>query len=423
MDGFPRAVRPVQDPLGLYFRVCRNDHSTLLLRLQEDPTISGAVLDASYEHFHEDLRRELREKNFEAVLDPSLLELATLGGFERPRLQRLPWAGRRKHTPDDLAGGGGLELADTLAKHVTEKGYSAVLSPSHYIEGPDDPWFDIDCENTARLRRYLDATGGESVPIYYLLALPAKKLRDAALRRDLIAELAALEGVDALWLRVHPFGNDAGWLALQRYIGACQDFHQTGLPIIADRAGSTGLPLLAFGAVGGIVAGMTIGEKFDAGALERPLKPEATPYLPGPRVYVEPLGAFLSKEQARKFFAPENRTHARFGCRERRCCPNGVADMIDDPRRHYFNSRVREVTWLGSIPPSARSKLYMEERLRPATDKAVRAAAIDPSLMRIRKQIDGWRDALGRMEESGPPQTFARVPKGRRIRRRTRSSA
>lgn len=408
------SLRPVPDPLGLYFRAGHVGHPVLHKRLleAEEPPFNGVLLSAAYTAAQEGLRQELRSRALEAVLDTHALELATPAGFERTSLQRLRWAGNRVHQPGDLAAGAGLELAEAVAKHVVKQGYTGLLSPTHLIKSPDDPWLDADRRNTARVRRYLDANGGEGVPLYYLLAIHSRVLGDPEARRQILDQLSGLD-IDGLWLRVHPFGNDAGPVALRRYLEAASDLCQLGVPIVGERVGSAGIALLAFGALGGICCGLTLGEKFDALQLERPRKKGGNM---APRVYVEALGAYLSKEQAKAFFDPRQRTQSKYGCRDKRCCRRGVQDTLADPQRHFFYSRAREIKWLSGVPETARAAVYMDDFLRPASDMAIRAARIEPSLEKLSKQLGDWRDVL-RTVEGGRHGNRARAPKGRRLRR------
>ena len=100
-----RRLRPVQPPLGLYFRPGRNDHGALLQPLSEgSPSFSGVVLSAARYTRHEELGDEVRNRHMEVVLDQHTVELATPNGFERPALAALLWAGHRMHRPDDFQG-------------------------------------------------------------------------------------------------------------------------------------------------------------------------------------------------------------------------------------------------------------------------------------------------------------------------------
>jgi hypothetical protein len=186
------------------------------------------------------------------------------------------------------------------------------------------------------------------------------------------------------------------------------------VPIIGERVGSAGLALLAFGALGAICCGLTLGERFDALQLERPRSSGGNM---APRIYVEALGTFLTKDQAEAFYVASNRTQAKFGCRDKSCCRRGVQDTIADPVRHFFNTRVREVTRLSQAPPSARPDLYMNDFLRPASDKAIQAARLVPTLEKARRQLADWREVLRAVERS-KISNRSRVPKGSRLRRR-----
>jgi hypothetical protein len=312
----------------------------------------------------------------EVVLDPHTVELATPNGFERPVLASLPWAGQRIHRPNDFQGASVAEVADRIAKLTGKQGFNAVLAPTHYIESSHDPWLTVDRRLTLRLRRQLDFGGHEDTPIYYPLVLPRKLLIDADQRSELIGMLMQLP-IDAVWLRVYPFGSNCGATSLRSYIDASRDFQQLGIPIIAERTGTIGLALMAFGAVGGSECGVTTGKRFDMGTLTRPQKADGKGFSPAPRVYIDSLGIFLKRERAKAFFAARGaKTH--FACQDPKCCRRGWQSMVEDPRRHFFYSRVGEVGRLSEAPASVRPGLYLEEFLRPATDLSLRAAKIDP---------------------------------------------
>ena len=410
----PRRLRPVQPPLGLCFRPGPNDHRALLQPLSEgNPSFSGVVLSAARYARHEELGQEVRKRHMEVVLDPHTVELATPNGFERPALASLPWAGHRIHRPDDFQGASVVEVSDRIAKLTVEKGFNAVLAPTHYIESSHDPWLGVDRRLTLRLRRQLDFGGHDDTPIYYPLVLPRKLLIDADQRSELIGMLMQLP-IDAVWLRVHPFGSNSGATSLRSYIDASQDFQQLGIPVIAERTGTICLALMAFGAVGGIERGVTTGERFDMGTLTRPQKADGKGFSPAPRVYIDSLGTFLKREQAKAFFAARGaKTH--FACQDPKCCRRGWQSMVEDPRRHFFYSRVGEVGRLSEAPAGVRPGLYLEEFLRPATDLSLRAAKIDPALEKTKSRLESWRQTLGGMQRAGTVATVPAVPEGRRI--------
>jgi hypothetical protein len=423
MSDQPRLLRPVGAPLGLYLRPARNDHTPLMALMAEGRTdLSGLVLDACMADRHEELRTEARQHDLETVLDPRSVDLSTPGGVARAGIADLPWASEPlPQTAATLGGVSGDHLIDELVTYVAEKKFSAVLAPTHYLaDGAAEPWFTVDQRLISTLRAKLDAAGQTHVCIYYPLAMRATVFRNPAQRRALVAALAKLP-IDAVWLRVHPFGTTAsGPLALRRYIEGCRDFHALGIPLVAEHTGTIGLALLAFGAVGGIESGITFGERYDVGSLLRP-PGNNNPFSPAPRVYIEKIGAFLSRDQANELF--ENRQmKALFACKISGCCPRGATDMSADPRRHFILRRMSEVTYYSRPPEPLRAGLYLEEVLRPATDLALRATKVAPALDTTRRRLEGWRQALGSMHQQGPPSSVAIPPEGQRLQPRPRAA-
>lgn len=419
MPDKPRLLRPVGPPLGLYLRPGRNDHTPLTALMAENrANLTGLVLDPCLADRHEDLRVEAAKRGLETVLDPRTVELSTVGGITRSGVPTLPWAGDAlPHTPEMLDASTGDLLVQKITETVIKGKYSAVLAPTHYLAaGADGPWLEVDGHLTRRLRALLDACGLHEVCIYYPLATSAKVFRHATGRSRLRAALAALP-VDAVWLRIHPFGTtSSGPLALHRYIEGCRDFHALGLPLVGEHTGTVGVALLAFGAVGGIESGITYGERYDVNPL---VKPPANndPFSPSPRVYVERLGTFLSREQAKELFA-NRQMKSLFACKVAGCCPRGASDMSADPRRHFVLRRTAEVATYSRPPEPVRAGMYLEDFLRPATDLALRATRVAPGLDSTRKRLEGWRQTLGAMHQQGAPSTFAVPPEGHRVQPR-----
>ncbi len=410
-----RVLRPVAPSLGLYLRPGRNDHQKLVDQISEGSlACSGFVLDAALNERHRELREEAGRLSFETVLDPRVAELATEGGFATAPRDRLPWAPEEAHRAADLRESGGTALVETLANFSRSEGYNAILAPTHLLSAADDAWLDVDANLVRALRSKLDALRLTDTPIYYPLVVTTATLRDPHQRTKLLLHLTRLP-IDAIWLRVSPFGSTSGPLALKRYIEAAKEFHVLGLPVVAERTGTAGLPLLAFGAVGGIEGGITLGERFDAGAWTRPPKDDRKAFSRPPRVYVSNLGVFISQAQAAKFF--ENRQmKALFGCKDNGCCPRGVIDMLADPRRHFVMQRAAEVTRLSRVPSQLRPNLYMDDFLRGATDLALQAVKVDPGLAGNQRRLERWRTGLSGLLRDGVdvPASIA-VPSGRRI--------
>lgn len=76
-----------------------------------------------------------------------------------------------------------------------------------------------------------------------------------------------------------------------------------------------GLSLLAFGAVGGLAHGVTLGERFDASSWHKPRQGQA--FSPRVRVYIPQLDLLLLRDDAKKFFeSGGGKARSAFGCRD-----------------------------------------------------------------------------------------------------------
>jgi hypothetical protein len=140
------------------------------------------------------------------------------------------------------------------------------------------------------------------VLIYYPLVARSAALLSTEARERVGATLTGLP-IDAVWLRLHPFGTaTAGPLALRRYLETCRALHVLDLPLVAEHSGTVGVALLAFGAVGGIESGITLGEQVDLTTMLRPPKPDAKAFTPAPRVYLHAIGAFVEVDAAAGLF-------------------------------------------------------------------------------------------------------------------------
>jgi hypothetical protein len=347
------------------------------------------------------------------------MELATEGGFASYG-KRVPWCSDKgsfqiehPHTPSELKGPQGKQLVQMIVEFIMNNSISAVLAPSHFIVGLDDPWLIADRVLLQELRFELDRLGHDDMPIYYPLALPGVFLRNERKRTKLIDALAPLPA-DAFWLRVSPFGSSSqGASALRGYIEACSDLHLLGKPLVAEKTGYIGIGLLAFGAAGGIESGVTLGEHFDFTRLRKPPK-KSKGFVPPPRVYLPELGAYLSRKYARKLF--ENRhMKTKFSCRDHWCCRKGAKDMLSNPRRHFIARRMAQIVRVSEVPENLRPQLYMEELLRPATDYITRASKIIPKLDNTRSRLEGWRYTLGSLLAEKRSFSFGEVPRGVRI--------
>ena len=395
-----KLLPPAKPRLGLYLRPGRNDHTVFQQLLAEDRAVSGLVLDSRHFARQADLRDALISNGVHAVLDTDFMEAATPGGSVLAGIAELPWAALVTSDPAALRGDAVRRLASMIVDRIGVGSFSAVLAPTHLLEAASDAWFAVDRAVAIALRAELDRRQLTDVAIFYPLAIPGTVLRDGTQRAILIEALKSLE-IDAVWLRIHPFGTtSAGPIALRGYVEACWDLHRIDVPLVAERSGTIGVALMAFGAVGGIESGITLGDRFDARSLAVPRSTNAKPFSPAPRVYLQDIGAFLTRASAGALL--QNRQmQAALACRDAACCRRGVIDMIKDPRRHFVLRRVGEVDRVGSAPADERPGIYLEDFLRPATDLALRASRVLPELVPAQQRLESWRFTLGAIQRAG----------------------
>jgi hypothetical protein len=411
-----RLLRPVSDPLGSYLRVGRLEHTLLAQLLVEGrPVGGGLVADPAYVANHKDLWREAVERGVETVLDPRTLELSTPGGFLRGGVRDLPWASDRPHTPDSLYGQAGEDLVDQLLDMVQLAGHTAVLAPTHFLTSHSDPWLDVDADLVHALRSALNASGLRDVPIYYPLIAKSEDFYSEAWRTAVMGYLRSLP-IDALWLRIHPFGTPkSGPVVLKRYLAACRHLHQLGVPLVGEHTGSIGVGLMAFGALGGIESGVTVVDHTDLSYWLRP--PRRSGGGGGEaRIYLHQLGAFLDRSKARALLERPGMKAAQ-GCLDTSCCRRGSKDTLLHYREHFVVQRALEVGRLSAVPEPLRAGEYLEKFLRPASDRAVRAAEAEPALVPIRKRLDSWRGTFGNDLTANPAHSFSPPAAGKRLRR------
>ncbi len=395
-----KLLMPAKPRLGLYLRPGWNDHTVFLRLLAEDRAVSGLVLDARQLDRHRQLRENLVGNGVHAVLDTDFMQMSTPGGSVLAGLDNLKWRRYSDATPAQLRGQAGRELASVIADAVASLGFSAVLAPTHLLRDASDKFFGADRAVAASLRTELDRRDLTETPIFYGLALPAATLRNPVQLTLVLDGLRAMD-VDAIWLRLHPFGTTtAGPLALRHYIETGWQLGQLGIPIVGERTGTVGLALMAFGAVGGIESGITYGEGFDAQALLRPRDASGTPYIPQPRVYLQAIGAFVPRSTARAIFR-NRQMIAALACRDPSCCRGGMDGMLNDPRRHFIIRRTGEVERVGGVAPDARATVYIHDVLLPAALLSVRATRVAPELAPAQHRLEGWHRTLEALERPG----------------------
>lgn len=388
---FPRAVRSTPEPLALYLRPGRNDHREILnLIAAGDAVYFGAVFDPCQLARHVELRDQVLSHRLDAILDPKTQQSALPGGHTTT-VGALPWGiTDRAHQISDFQDTAGRRLIAVLGDFVLEQGFTQVIAPTHVLAGADDPWLAVDAESTRRLRNHLDRGSGASVPIIYSLAIPYAVFRDRKQRRSLIATLKTVPAA-ALWLKVDGFGATSTPTAARTYIQSAAEFHELGIPVVADHVGGViGLAIMAFGA-GGIAHGVTLGERFDASSWRKSRTEKS--FGPHRRIYIPAIDAMLKRKEAEALINGSRRARGMSGCSDTRCCPRGVKDMLENPARHFLYQRIKEIGGLSQVLEQLRSQRFLDIHLRPATDKALAAATVN------------WEDDAMAEEDAREPET------------------
>ena len=422
---FPRPIRAVPDPMGLYLRAGHNDHRQLSnLLLSGSQKIFGAVIDATASEKHKELRDQLAKSKLDIILDPRTQPAATQGGF-KPALAQLPWGNERPQILDDFRSLLGRQKVIKLAEYVAANNFTQVMAPTHVIASPNDPWLAVDIEAIQWLRFELDRRGGKKIPIIYSLALAYSVYIDPEQRAAVRAAFRD-RPFASLWLKIDGFGASANPTATSKYLDAAVDFHDLGVPLVADHVGGIpALSLLAFGAVGGIAHGITSNESFSSYSWRKPQEPGGG--KGGWRVYIPSLDLLLSRADAEMLLNSSSRAKAMFANRNMHACPRGVDDMLDNPVRAFVVQRAEEIAAIGAVPPSMRPQVFLDSHVRPATDRALAATKIDwgeneaglklgKKLAAHRKRIDDLRIALGARAHQAPPVSFALQPSTRLAR-------
>lgn len=413
-----RAVRPAPDPLGGYVRVGYNDLGPLEQMLVDGRRIgSGLVFSPLHRERYGEVVAEGNRTGVRTVLDPKSLELQSAHASARPGIASLPWSINTPHDRGTFNEFVARKFIGAIVEEVQKASFSAVLAPTHFVESAEDDWLQIDTDLVWRLRGELDQAGLKAVSIFYpLIVRSALLLKDVESLLLAKAHLRRLP-IDAIWLRVHPFGtSSAGPLALRRYIEMCRELHDLRIPLVAERSGTIGVALAALGAVGGVESGITFSETVNLDSTFRYQDPTARAFSQQPRIYLQNIGAFLDRERAERFFEARGAKSA-FACMDEWCCPRGWRDMMLRPREHFLGQRARDLEVLSKVPESLRPGVYMEDFLRPATDRAVKASDIEPALLPARKRLESWRGTLRAVIESESEFSVSLPATGRRIRR------
>jgi hypothetical protein len=417
----PRALRPAPDPLGLFFHSSHTDHTVVAQLLsQGQRSFSGVVVGARRAQRQRELLKETARVRIDSILDPETDRSGTIGGFVE-KTAALPWGTTSPAVPADFSGLNRSRRLTVLARFAVEHGFTQILAPTHFFRTTDDDWFELDLENVGFLRQALDREGGQHIQIPLLLCFPYSLLRDEDERNQLIDAIRGIES-NAVWLRVSGCGADSTPTAIRNYAVACGEFAQRGLPLIADQMGGlSGLSLLSLGSVGGLASGLGVKERFSAANWFRPQK--GKPYSSHPGVHLSSVDIAMKPKELRELLDNNPRLKGLVGCTDLECCPRGLVDMLERPAHHFAVQRMRQVAEMSQNPTSLRAKLFLENHIRPTTDRALQlanaAGLSEESKKRFgkhRRRVDSLRTTFAKLVESSTHTRVTRTPLTRVVR-------
>ncbi|MCK1345043.1 hypothetical protein IVB25_16580 [Bradyrhizobium sp. 193] len=413
-------LRRAPDRITTFLRVGVTGHRQLETLLMSGKLPAERLMfDASAFSRQGDLVTALKRAGRELSLDTNVAELSCLGRFQGAA-KTAPWANsERVITERDLLGNEALILSK-IARFAVANGLDRVQAPAHYLErGVKDPWFRVDLEACARLRRQLDMEGGKDIALDYPLMISAATLNDPAERAAIIPALAHLP-IQSLWLRISRFGADATPAGVSKYISAVREFRGLDLPVVADGAGGmAGLAIVAFGAASGLAHGVAEKERFDATTWNKPRPEKKTNGGGGYTVLLPGIDRLLKKEEAQALIGAP---HARrlLSCQDRNCCPAGFDDTLKDPKGHYLRQRSFHCDDLSTVQDPLKPKHFMDKTLAGASKTARQAAklktgddklgvALSKNAVRLERMGDVLDNLHKTEEDSTRVRAFAEV--------------
>jgi hypothetical protein len=366
----PSVKAPAQT-VGHFIRLGDTGHRQLAdLHAEGRFSPRRAVVDASRLQHQKELVSALRASGTQIVLDTKAAELAAearFAGFARG----APWAecgNGRPLGPDHYASKAASDVIGRIARFAIEHQLHAVLAPGHFLrEGSKSEWFDVDQTACVALRHALDREGGRHISIDYQLLIPHVALDEVGERGQFIDGLKDLP-FDNLWLRASGFGSDAGPLTTRRYINSLLGLHNLGKPIVADYLGGLiSLAATSFGAISGFAEGIGERERFDARDWNKSPKIRGDDDVFGQtkRVAITDFGRTVTATELKKLFEAKGGRRL-IACGNRDCCPHGLSDMLNNPKRHSVYQRRRQIQEIEATPDLNRAQHFLDGEMTRA---------------------------------------------------------
>jgi hypothetical protein len=429
---FPGASSATASELAFFVRIGEAHNKLADLQAGGRLPAGRVVIDASRFKHQRELIAAFRDGGAEIVLDTEIAELAALGRYQG-HSRNAPWAPTKKILgPDHFRADAPLDVIGQIARFAVENGVDAVLAPTHYLADPAfADWLQVDHHSCLALRKALDREGGGHIRIDYPLIVKNADLCEPGARGRYMESLSDLP-VDNVWVRSSGMGPQAGPLSVRRYISSASALHNLGKPLIADHIGGLlGEALLAFGAVSGIAHGVGERERFDASSWAKlpPERSEDDQFGRAKRVQVPGLYKSLTIKELDLLEAARGGRRL-LGCADRQCCPHGLPDMRDDPRRHAAHQGFEALRRLQAVPDLLREHHFMTgvmvdaartarqvKMLKPSPEKALELGVDGPGLMKRlvehSARTERFRAALEKFQE----QRGAESPRARPIQR------
>ena len=333
------------------------------------------VLDAATEgtRRHKHLVRSLKDRKAELVLDTNCAELSVPGRFAGSA-KSAPWAAEaRALEVDDFTPRTNRSVIDPIARYAVKQEMTAVLAPSHFLGGIDQDWLPIDLRSCEALRVALDQYGGSHIPIDYPVIATYAQFRDPSFRTRLSRELRSLP-IDRIWLRLSGFGVGATGVGISRFVESAREFHELGIPLIADCVGGiASIAVAAMGGVSGFASGLEGKQRFNASDWLK----EASRGGGGgsKRIFISGLDRSLSTSEMRQLFDDTRTSRSLFGCSDPACCGD-IDRMLRNPEAHLAVQTGKWVSSLTKIPESLRAEQFLRDYVLERAKLAGRATRI-----------------------------------------------
>lgn len=357
------------------------------------------VLEAATEgtRRQKSLVRSLKDRQAEIVLDTNCAELSVPGRFSGSA-KSAPWAAAdRILEAADFTPGTNRSVIEPIARHAVKSDFTAVLSPAHFLGGNDQDWRTIDLKSCEALRKALDQYGGSHIPIDYPIIASYAQFRDPNFRKSLRDDLRNMP-IERVWLRIAGFGASATGVGISRFIEGSTDFHELGVPLIADCVGGiASLAVAAMGGVSGFAGGLEGKQRFDASNWLK---------LPGngggggsKRIFIAGLDRFVATSEMRALFDGTRTSRQLFGCSDPACCGD-IDKMLRNPEAHHAFQTGLLIKSLSDTPESLRAEQFLEGHLFERVKTAGRANKIRNMDDDIRKKIGASAKRLERTYEA-----------------------